>query len=92
MHNIENDLSKQVQTNGAAPLRSRLADAVDLMIPPADEVALVPGGFIPHGRLRPVTSLVSSIKLITEGASTTRQVLYAIHERYYAHSHWGLNE
>ena len=92
MHNIENDLPKPVQTKGAAPLRDRLADAVDLMIAPADEVALVPGDFIPHARLRPVTSLVSSIKLITERASTTTQVLYAIHERYYAHSHWGLNE
>jgi hypothetical protein len=92
VHNIENELPKRVQTKGAAPVRARLADAVDLMIPPADEVALVPGEFIPHAGLRPVTSLVPSIKLITERASTTTQVLYAIHERYYAHSHWGLNE
>jgi hypothetical protein len=92
VHNIENELPKRVQTKGAAPLRERSADPVNLMIPPAGEVALVSGGFIPHGRLRPVTSLVSSIKLITEGASTTRLVLYAIHERYHAHSHWGLNE
>ncbi|MBE0540544.1 MAG: hypothetical protein IH623_04075 [Verrucomicrobia bacterium] len=92
MHNIENDLIKQVQSKVAAPVLDRLADAVDLMIPPADGSALVPGDFIPHARLRPVMSLVPSIKLITERASTTTQVLYAIHERYYAHSHWGLNE
>lgn len=92
MHNIENGLPKQVQPKGAAPLRDRLANAVALMIPPADEAALVPGDFIPHARLRPVMALVPSIKLITERASTTTQVLYAIHERYYAHSHWGLNE
>jgi hypothetical protein len=96
LHNIENDLPKQVQTKGAAPLRDRLADAVDLIIRPLDEVAAILGDFIPQAHAQPGASPVSSIKLITERASTTTHVLYEIHEihgqRYEAHSHWGLNE
>jgi len=92
MHKIDNHLAMPVQTTVAAPLRERLADAVDLMIQLADEVAVVPGVLIPQARVRPVAALVSSIKLITERAGTPTQVLREIHERYYAHSHWGINE
>ena len=92
MHNINNHLPMPVQTLVAAPLRGRPADAVDLMIQLADEVAVVPGVLIPQARVRPVAALVSSIKLITERANTPTQVLHEIHARYYAHSRWGINE
>lgn len=81
-----------VQASGVTLLPDRQPDAVDLMIQPADEVAVVPGVFIPQALVRPVASLVSSIKLITERASTTTKVLYKIHARYNASSHWGINE
>ena len=93
MRNIKNDLPKQVQAKAAAPLPDRLVDPVDLLIQPADEVTVGTGDFIPQARKRPVMSPVSSIKLITERASTTTHVLFEIHgQRYEAHSHWGLNE
>lgn len=81
-----------VQTLVAAPLRGRLADAVDLMIQLADEVAVVPGVLIPPARVRPVAALVSSIKPITERAGTPTHVLHEIHELHYPHSRWGINE
>ena len=93
MHNIENDLPKQVQTKGAAPLRDRPADAIELMIQPAAEVAAGPGDFIPQELKRPSASPVSSLKLIAERASTTTRVLQELHgQRYAAYAHWGLNE
>ena len=93
MHNIENDFPKPVRAEVEAPLQARLADAVALVIQPADEVAVGPGGFIPQERKRPVASPVSSIRLVPELASTTTHVLQEIDlQRYEAHSHWGLNE
>jgi len=92
MHKIDNHLAMPVHPKVAAPPRERLADAVDVMIELPDEVALGSGDVILQARVRPVAALVSSIKLITERAGTPTQVLREIHERYYAHSHWGINE
>jgi hypothetical protein len=46
--------------------------------------------FIPQQRERPATSVVSSMDLITEPASTAVKSLYG--HRYDAYRHWGLNE
>ena len=93
MHNLENNSPKPVQAKLALPLQDWLAGAVALVIQPADEVAVGPGGFIPQERKRPVASPVSSIRLVQELASTTTHVLQEIDlQRYEAHSHWGLNE
>ena len=49
--------------------------------------------FIPQQRERPAASVVSSIDLITEPASTTAQSLQELYgHRYDAYRHWGLNE
>ena len=49
--------------------------------------------FIPQQRERPAASVVSSIDLITEPASTAAQSLQELHShRYDAYRHWGLNE
>ena len=49
--------------------------------------------FIPQQRERPAPSVVSSIDLITEPASTTAQSLQELYgHRDHAYRHWGLNE
>ena len=49
--------------------------------------------FIPQQRERPAASVVSSMDLITEPASTAAQSLQELHShRYDAYRHWGLNE
>lgn len=49
--------------------------------------------FIPQQRERPAASVVSSIDLITEPASTAAQSLQELHShRCDAYRHWGLNE
>jgi hypothetical protein len=92
VHNIQNHLPRPVQASRVTLLPDRQPDAVDLMILPAGEMAVGPGVLIPQALIRPVASLMSSIKLITERASTTTKVLFQIHERYNASSHWGINE
>ena len=83
MHNTQNDLLDQVQANGATPLRDW----------PADEVAAAHSGFFLQVLLRPTAFSVSSIKLISERASTATQELDEFRgRRHDAHSHWGLNE
>ena len=42
MHSIKNDLAKLMQAKKVVPLRDGLAEAVDLMIQPADEAAIAP--------------------------------------------------
>jgi hypothetical protein len=74
-------------------LPDRMPDAVDWIILPAVKMEVVPAVLIPDVLVQPIASLVSSIKLITERAGTTTQLLQEFRgQRYNAHSQWGLNE
>jgi hypothetical protein len=92
VQNFDNNLPRQAEATGVTLLQDRLPDAVDWIILPAGEMAVVPGAFLPRALVRPVASLASSTKLITERAGTTTKVVCEIHERFNASSHWGINE
>ena len=90
----KDDWPKQVEAGTAVPVQDWLAVAADLMIEPSDAAAVRPGGFMRQARARPAAFAVpSSIKLITERASTTAHVIHEIRDQHRdAHRYWGLNE